>query len=196
MLGRPRSAHPARPRSRGGSPLWAVPRLRGPAFLRAPYSVTWHYKMPPRKSRKAAVGSQLPGGSELEALAWGHHMAQTAKWRGVAEEIRDFTNNASLGLLSGTGRAEWALYNPTLGVGVPLSRAQALSLTPAEVLQHHFGEAEAGRQRGPPQAFNAGSSKHASTALVHMTGGAGGRHGEVPIVVGTGGQSLLKAQGM
>ena len=123
-------------------------------------------------------------------------MEQTAKWRGVAEEIRDFTNNASIGLLSGTGRAEWALYNPTLGVGVPLSRAQALSLTPAEVLQHHFGEAEAGRQRGPPQAFNTGSSKHASTALVHMTGGAGGRHGEVPIVVGDKGQSLLKAQGL
>ena len=63
--------------------------------------------MPPRvKGGKKGRVAALPPGSELEILAWGHHMEQTAKWRGVAAEIQKFTNDASLGLLSGTGRAE------------------------------------------------------------------------------------------
>ena len=142
------------------------------------------------------MGSQLPGGSELEALAWGHHIEQTAKWRGVAEEIREFTNNASLGLLTGTGRAEWAKYDPRLGVGVPISRAQVVDMTPAGVLQHHFHIAEAGRTRGPQRAFDIANRDHVGKALVNMSGGAGTRHGELPIVVNTEGLVITKAQGL
>ena len=139
--------------------------------MRALYSVTWHYEMPPRKSKKVAVGSQLLGGSELEALAWGHHIEQTAKWRGVAAEIRNYANDASLGLLAGTGRAEWAMYDPRLGVGVPISRAQVVDMTPAGALRHYFDAAEAGRVRGPQRAFDIGNRDHVDKALVNMTGG-------------------------
>ena len=147
-------------------------------------------------NRKKAVGSQLPGGSELDALAWGHHIEQAAKWKGVAEEIREFTNTASLGLLSGTGRAEWATYHPRLGVGVPISRAQVLDMTPAEALEHYFDTAEASRTRGPQRAFNPANRGHVDTALVNMTGGVGTRHGELPLVVNAEGVTLLKAQGL
>ena len=143
-----------------------------------------------------AVGGQLPGGSELDALAWGLHIEQAAKWKGVAEEIREFTNTASLGLLSGTGRAEWATYHPRLGVGVPISRAQVLDMTPAGALEHDFDAAEAGRVRGPPRAFNIGNRDHVDKALVNMTGGAGTRHGELPLVVNTEGLVITKAQGL
>ena len=138
----------------------------------------------------------LPPGSELEILAWGHHIQQTAKWRGVAEEIRAFTNDASLGLLSGTGKAEWALYAPTLGVGVPISRAQALTLTPAETLRSHFDAAEADRQRGPPQVFNPEDNTHITKALVAMTGGKNNTYGEGATVVGGRGLAITKAQGL
>ena len=80
-------------------------------FTRTTFFARLSYEMPPRvKGGKKGRVAALPPGSELEILAWGHHMEQTAKWRGVAAEIQAFTNDASLGLLSGTGRAEWALY--------------------------------------------------------------------------------------
>ena len=153
--------------------------------------------MPPRvKSGKKGRVAALPPGSELETLAWGHHIQQTAKWRGVAEEIRDFTNTASLGLLTGTGRAEWALYTPTLGVGVPITRAQALSLTPAETLRSYFDEAEAGRQRGARREFIPANPKHHTKALREMTGGKDGRYGEGAAIVGGRGLAITKAQGL
>ena len=149
--------------------------------------------MPPRKK---AVGGQLPGGSELEALAWGHHIEQTAKRKGVAEEIRNFTNNASLGLLSGTGRAEWGMYHQRLNVGVPLSRAQVVKMAPVGSLKHYFDTAEEGRVRGSPRAFDPANNKHVTKALVNMTGGLGTRHGELPLVVNADGLWLMKAQGL
>jgi hypothetical protein len=153
--------------------------------------------MPPRvKGGKKGRVAALPPGSELETLAWGHHIQQTAKWRGVAEDIRAFTNNASLGLLSGTGRAEWALYAPTLGVGVPISRAQAIELTPADMLRSHFNAAEAGRQRGEKKTFDPANTKHIEKALVEMTGGKNNTYGEGATIVGERGLAITKAQGL
>jgi len=151
--------------------------------------------MAPKRGKKYSNVTALPGGSELETLAWGYQMEQTAKWRGVAEEIQAFTNDASLGLLSGTGKAEWALYSSPLGVGVPISRAQALTLTPAETIKQHFDAAEAGRQRGPRREFNPEDGNHSTKALVKMTGGTGSKYGEVATTVGPG-LAITKAQGL
>ena len=153
--------------------------------------------MPPRvKGGKKGRVAALPPGSELEILAWGHHIQQTAKWRGVAEEIRAFTNDASLGLLSGTGRAEWALYAPTLGVGVPITRAQAIKRTPAETLRSYFDAAEAGRKKGEKKTFNPVDPKHIEKALVAMTGGKNKTYGEDATTIGPGGLAITKAQGL
>ena len=153
--------------------------------------------MPPRvKGGKKGRVAALPPGSELETLAWGHHIQQTAKWRGVAEEIRDFTNTASLGLLTGTGRAEWALYAPTLGVGVPITRAQAIEVTPADMLRSYFDDAEADRKRGPRREYNPEDVNHITKALKNMTKGSSGRYGEGAAIVGGRGLAITKAQGL
>ena len=152
--------------------------------------------MPPRvKGGKKGRVAALPPGSELETLAWGHHMEQTAMWKGVAKDIQTFTNNASLGLLSGTSRAEWALYAPTLGVGVPITRAMAIEMTPADMLRSHFDAAEAGRKKGEKQTFNPENKDHITKALVAMTGGTGSKYGEVATTVGPG-LAITKAQGL
>ena len=166
-------------------------------FTRATFFARLLYdEMPPRvKGGKKGRVAALPPGSELETLAWGHHMEQTAMWKGVAKDIQTFTNNASLGLLSGTGIAEWALYSSPLGVGVPISRAQALSLTPAETIKQHFDAAEAGRQRGPRREYNPEDNNHITKALVKMTGGTGSKYGEVATTVGPG-LAITKAQGL
>ena len=153
--------------------------------------------MPPRvKGGKKGRVAALPPGSELETLAWGHHMEQTAMWKGVAKDIQTFTNNASLGLLSGTSRAEWALYAPTLGVGVPITRAMAIEMTPADMLRSHFDAAEAGRKKGEKQTFNPENKDHINKALRVMTGGENGRYGEGATIVGGRGLAITKAQGL
>jgi hypothetical protein len=122
--------------------------------------------MPPKRSKKYSNVTALPGGSELEALAWGYHTAKGVR----GDRIAAVVNNATEELLSGTGRAEWAVHVLDLGVQLPASRQTVLDSVGSEQLAAAF--ASSGRRK---HEYNPLSSYDQEQALKALSGASGSR---------------------
>ena len=115
--------------------------------------------MPPKRGKKYSSVTALPGGSELEALAWGYHTAKGVR----GDRIAGLVNNATDSLLSGTGRAEWAVHIPDLGVQLPASRQSVLDGVGSEQLAAAF--AASGRRKNAYEPLNPYDQDQALKAL-------------------------------
>ena len=115
--------------------------------------------MAPKRGKKYSNVTALPGGSELEALAWGYHTAKGVR----GDRIAGLVNNATEELLTGTGRAEWAVHIPDLGVQLPASRQSVLDGVGSEQLAAAF--AASGRRKNVYDPLNPYDQDQALKAL-------------------------------
>ena len=115
--------------------------------------------MPPKRGKKYTSITALPGGSELEALAWGYHTAKGVR----GDRIAAAANNSTVELLSGTGRAEWGVHIPDLGVQLPASRQTVLDSVGEARLSAAF--ASSGRRKAPYDPLNVYDQEQALRAL-------------------------------
>ena len=115
--------------------------------------------MAPKRGKKYSNVTALPGGSELEALAWGYHTAKGVR----GDRIAGLVNNATEELLTGTGRAEWAVHIPDLGVQLPASRQSVLDGVGSEQLAAAF--AASGRRKNAYEPLNPYDQDQALKAL-------------------------------
>ena len=122
--------------------------------------------MPPKRSKKYSSLTALPGGTELEALAWGYHTAKGVR----GDRIAAVVNNSTVELLSGTGQAQWGVLIPDLGVRLPASRQTVLDNVGTEQLAAAF--ASSGRRKKAYDPLNAYDQEQALKAL---TGASGSR---------------------
>lgn len=123
--------------------------------------------MPPkRSSRKYSSLTALPGGTELEALAWGFHTAKGVR----GDQIAAVVNNATEELLSGTGQAQWGVHIPDLGIQLPASKQSVLdSVGEAQLAQAFAGS---GRRKSSYDPLN---TYQQDQALKALTGASGSR---------------------
>jgi hypothetical protein len=122
--------------------------------------------MPPKRGKKYSNITALPGGTELEALAWGYHTAKGVR----GDRIAAVVNNSTEQLLSGTGQAQWAVYIPDLGVQLPASRQTVLDSVGTQQLAAAF--AISGRRQGP---YNPLAAYDQDQALKALSGASGSR---------------------
>ena len=146
--------------------------------------------MPPRRAKKKKGGrasqtSALPGGSEMEALAWGHHTEVGAR----GELLRHFVDGHSRELIMGTGKVEWALYDPYFDVNLPMSRQQVLASTPMGVLDAAF------KSMGGVGRLDLNDKPGVDRALVGISGGKHKTHGSTITQI-DGGRQIIKAQAL
>ena len=123
--------------------------------------------MAPKRGKKNKSGvTALPGGTELEALAWGYHTAKGVR----GDRIAGLVNNATEELLSGTGQAQWAVHVPDLGVQLPASRQTVIE----SVGEAQLAAAFAGSARRK-HVYNPLSTYDQDQALKALSGASGSR---------------------
>jgi len=115
--------------------------------------------MAPKRSKKYSSVTALPGGSELEALAWGYHTAKGVR----GDRIAAVVNNATEELLSGTGQAQWGVHIPDLGVQLPASKQSVLDSVGEAQLAQAF--ASSGRRKSSYDPLNTYQQDQALKAL-------------------------------
>ena len=122
--------------------------------------------MAPKRGKNKSGLTALPGGTELEALAWGYHTAKGVR----GDRIAGLVNNATEELLSGTGQAQWAVHVPDLGVQLPASRQTVIE----SVGEAQLAAAFAGSARRK-HVYNPLSTYDQDQALKALSGASGSR---------------------
>jgi hypothetical protein len=131
------------------------------------------------RSKKKSSRADLPGGSELEAIAWGYHMAKGAR----GELIAQTANQNTFDLMTDTGRPAWVSYTPELELYLPKSKGQVLKQTPVSELARAFGKG----------VYDHTDEASQNKALVNLSGGTHKTHGKRVAIMGDGTQ-LMKSE--